>query len=410
MGLECAMAASGIVLRDSGDITHNPRDGVDQWIVSASHAQSKELLKEVAKHFAWLSVATGRTLLNSRPAAECITLANGRRISALAPNPATVRGKAGDLTLDEYAAAPFERDLWAALGPITNPTLKRSQGYKIRIVSTPLGDDNRFYRLAMTPSGDGYSRHFVDIHRAIADGFPADIEDLREDAGDADTFAQEYECAFLSSSARYISSELYESSLYDRHDLPTNEAGRHFGGMDVARKSTGDLSVLVDLVRLQKRLWCLSTEERRGSSWADQEAWVKAFLSRAKRLAIDSTGLGDQFAERLQIAFGASRVEAVGFTSKTKEMLATGLRLHLERNTLMLPRDNTALKRDLLSLRRVQTKAGNVIYEAPRTQGSHADRAWALALAAHSAGSTGEMGSDSIPRPQSQGSGLSDYM
>ena len=150
--------------------------------------------------------------------------------------------------------------------------------------------------------------------------------------------------------------------------------------MDLARKATGDHSVLLEAVRHGDTLWVLPADARRGEAWAQQEAWVDEAMRRCSRLALDATGLGSQFAEILAHRY-PGRVEGWEFTSKSKEQLATGLRSWLETGRLRLPKSDSDLRRDVLSLRRQITAAANVRFDAPRTAKGHADRAWALALA-----------------------------
>lgn len=388
VALEDAWAAAGFGYDERGRPYYRPERGVDQRIVSASHAQSKELLEEVGRHLENLSLVVGRELIASS-SQTVIRLRNGVKCIALAPNPRTVRGGKGDLTLDEFGAMPRSREIWAAAKAITDPTLGRPFGYKLRALGSPLGDDNMFYELACTDAGKAFSRHFVTVHDAVKDGFPADIDVLREEAGDADMFAQEYECAFLSASARYITADLYDSCLFDDEERPTAR-GVGYAGYDIARKERGDLASIVELRRVATTLWHELTEARRGATWDDQEEWVAEVLRRCSRMAADATGMGSQHAERLTTKHGISRFEPVEFTQKSKELLATGLRLAIERHRLRLRRDDVDLRRDVLSLRREITKAGNIRFDAERIKDgkgyTHGDRAWALALAVHAAG------------------------
>lgn len=86
-------------------------------------------------------------------------------------------------------------------------------------------------------------------------------------------------------------------------------------------------------------------------------------------------------AEDAQSYFGRYKVEGLNFTAPVKEELATNLRIALEDHRLVIPAD-PLLREDLHSLKRVTTLAGNVRFEAQRSEtDGHADRFWALALA-----------------------------
>ena len=363
---------------------YDPGKGVDQIIISASMRQAKLFLAECVRHLKALEVILGEKLIEV-DGYEVVRLANGRVLKALPANPDTIRGETGDVTLDECQSIPRAYLVWAAAKAVANRTLGNHHGYRVNVCGTPLGDDNLFFDLAHKEIGSAFSKHIIDIYRAIADGFPEDVASLRLEHPDSDIFAQEFECQFLSSATRYISAEQYDSCLYfDDGEIPNQGHRVGYAGMDVGRKSDGDPSVILTLQRILDTNWQESCESRKGAGWDDQEAWVGEVLGKAQRIAIDSTGMGNQFGERLVKRFGP-RVDPVEFTIKTKEMLATGLKLAIERKKIRLRADDTELRRDVLSLRKTITKHGNVTYEAARTKDGHADRAWALALAIYTA-------------------------
>lgn len=382
-----AYRAAGFVF-EGRQLVYRPELGVNQFLISASHEQGISLLGELAGHLDVLSAVAGQKLVTSESKTR-LELVNGVECMALAPNPRTIRGGGGDVTLDEFGVMPYPQKIWAAAAPMANATLRNAEGFRLTVVGTPLGDDNKFYKLACTEEGKLFSRHVVTIYDALRDGFPADIEECRDLAGDSDTFAQEYECAFLSAATRYISADLYDACLFDEEERPAG-LGIGYAGYDVARKATGDLAAIVELRRLATILWHDRTEVRRGASWDDQEAWVAEVLKRCARISADASGLGSQHSERLEKKHGISRFEPVEFTGKSKELLATGMRLAMERHRLKLRRSDTDLRRDVLSLRREITTHGNVRFDAERVKDgkgyNHADRAWGLALAVHAAG------------------------
>ena len=97
--------------------------------------------------------------------------------------------------------------------------------------------------------------------------------------------------------------------------------------------------------------------------------------------AAAARALGRQLAERAQERFGTSRVEAVNFTAPVKEDLAYGLRQLFEKRGLRIPAEK-AIRADLRAIKKTATSAGNLRFAADRGPGGHADRFWALALAA----------------------------
>jgi phage FluMu gp28-like protein len=376
--LEIAARASGIDL-----VSRTTAPPVPQVIVSASEGQAKKLLARAARHLTAFRAA-GADLLDGEPGKSEIRLRNGVTITAFSSNAATIRGEAGDVTIDEYGAMSDPDGVWAAVQPIANATLGNPHGYRIRVIGTPLGDDNRFYRICRGDLAKTWSVHEVSIHDAVRAGFPADVAALREEIGDDDLFAQEYELSFLSADARYISAAIYDGAVCD--DPPTDDRiEARYGGLDLARHA--HKSVLVQLARYQHfaPLHVHDVDARRDQSWDAQETWIDDAMSHLRALAVDSTGLGSQFAERL-VARHGSAVLPIEFTLASKERLATGLRLALERKLLRVTRHHAELRRAVLSIRRKITPHGNTVFQAPVQKGSHSDEAWALMLAVEAAG------------------------
>ena len=106
---------------------------------------------------------------------------------------------------------------------------------------------------------------------------------------------------------------------------------------------------------------------------------------RPHRICMDQSGLGERTVEEAKMRHGRHRVEGLLFSGQVKQELATGLRRRFEDKTIRIPVD-TALRTDLHSVQRQVTLAGNLRFDATRTEEGHADRFWALALAVHAAG------------------------
>lgn len=384
MAFEAACRAVGVeLLPDTPPRVVTP---VSQNIVSASHGQAKELMEKVMVHVKALGHGFVGDLINSETVTQA-KLSTGATIKAFSSNPRSIRGDGGDVSWDECAHTPNPEKVWAALGPLARPTLRCRDGYKIRIASTPLGDDNLFHDLCRDDRyKDKYSRHEVDWRAALADGFPFDEAEARAEYPDPDIFEQEFGCSFLSANLRYISAEVYDKAVYD-DDMP-KLPGSRVGGMDVARHR--DNSAIVTFTKIMDTLWHERTEAKRDVSWDDQEQWVydtvqPSGLQHLTRFCIDATGLGDQFAERLRTVFPGV-IEPVVFTREVKEALATGLKLGLSSGRVRLRRDDSKLRSDVMNLRRIVTVANNVRIDAPRDKSGHADRAWAAALGVHAGG------------------------
>lgn len=373
-----AAAAAGVDLA-----LGEPCQPTDQHIFSASQEGSKRLLEQCAVHLQALGAAAAVGQLMEDQGALRLRLTNGRSLYAHANNAATVRGAEGDVTWDEAGATPRARELYQAVKPLTDPTIKRPHGYRLNVVGTALDDGSLFRELCETEKGDSFSRHRTSIHEAIAEGFPGDAEQLRAEVADEDVFGAEYLLIFMSSAGRYISAELLDRNVVDV--IPAGVLGNTgFAGYDVARRN--HKSSCAELVRdADGRLWLFKLRAERALTWDEQERIAHEAMERCARMSVDATGIGSQFAERLQNHFG-SRINAVTFTAPLKEELVTGLKLSLERGMLRVPADPD-LRRAVLSIRRRITPSANVVYETPESgKFGHGDEAWALALAVHAAG------------------------
>lgn len=383
-----AARAHGLRLRSTGWEHCKP---ASQNLLSASWTQSKALLKRVMVHVDALATLPGAARVVKRSESLC-ELSNGCVLVALSTNPRTGRGYKGDVLLDEWASAPRQADLWTAIGPLADPTIDSPEGFEIDVISTPLGDADMFYKMYEGTLSGGWSKHKVPWQVARADGFPITDKWLADKRSqyDAEMFAQEYECDFMAANTRYISRELYESALYYDDDPAWDPARRSlkdivfYAGLDVARKRD-----LTSLCRVKKDsdgiVWHDETFSIRSVPWDEQETWVDGHARRCSVIAVDATGMGSQFAERLGNRF-PGRVDAVEFTIATKEEMATGLKLALQRKRLRPRADDTDTMREVLSMKREVTAAGNIRFDIERDDRSHGDRAWAMALAVRATG------------------------
>lgn len=304
----------------------------------------------------------------------------GSRIIALPANPDTARGFSGNVFLDEFAIHKESREIWGALFPII------SAGYKIRVTSTPKGKGNKFYEL-MTSDDDLWSRHVVDIHQAVADGLPRDIEQLRKGLNDPDLWAQEYELTWLDEASAWLSYDEInavedaaagDASLYSKQPC--------FVGVDIAARN--DLFVIWVLERVGDVYWTREIIERRRVPFSEQDQLLAEVFARYRvaRCCMDQTGMGEKPVQDAQRRHGELRVEGVLFTGPNKLTLATQGKEAFQDRTIRIPEGNYQLRADLHSLRKISGPTG-----APRFvvedegQASHADRAWACFLALNAA-------------------------
>lgn len=309
---------------------------------------------------------------------------NGSRVTALPANADTARGFSANVFLDEFAFHQDSRKIWQALFPVVSrPDLK------LRVVSTPNGKGNKFYDL-MTGSDDGWSRHVVDIRQAVADGLPRDMDELRAGCGDEDTWQQEYELQWLDEASAWLPWDLINAVEHDQAGNPENCGGNPcFVGVDIGRRR--DLFVIWVLEQVGDVLWTREIIERRGATFAEQDALLDDVMARYPviRCCMDQTGMGEKPVEDAQRRHGTSRVEGVLFTATTKLTLATRGKQCFEDRRVRIPLGNAALRSDLHKLQKVSGPTGTPRFVADSDASGHADRAWACFLAINATDSPG---------------------
>jgi phage FluMu gp28-like protein len=364
-------------------ITEGLRTKCNNLILSSSERQSKEVMQKVYMLLRYLSIRTDEDIKAERETREEVSLPNGSRIISLPANPDTVRGFSGNVFLDEFAFHHDARDIWRAMYPTV------TRGFKVRVASTPNGKQNMFYDLW---ANDGkFSKHRVNIHEASEEGLQTDIGELRAGMNDPDSWAQEFECRFVDEATAYITYEMItaceEATASTDFNIETLSPGAElYLGVDVGRKR--DLTVFWLLERVGDVLWSRLVREMQRAPFRVQRDFLYSLLEgtalnggRIRRCCIDSSGIGAQLAEEAAESF-SSRVEEVTFTSKVKEDLAVTLRRRFEDRLVRIPSDRD-IREDIHSVKKLTTAAGNTRFDAERTEDSHADRFWALALALH---------------------------
>lgn len=391
----------GLMSRQSGKSFSTTLEAVDDslerqttWIyLSRGERQALELANTAKKHLeayrtaaetveGWFKSDSGERITEYQ-----LRLPNGSRHIFLPANPDTARGYSGNVLLDEFAFHKDSRAIWGALYPI----ITRRPDYKLRVISTPNGLNNKFAELW---HGKGermggkqvWSRHKVTIYDAVEQGLPVDPEELKAGLDDDEMWQQEYLCEFLDEATAFLSYDLIgraETSLatmdYDLRDLL--RGSERFLGVDIGRRR--DLTVMWVLERIGDVYWTRLLERMQGARFAMQSERLHSIIPYTTRACIDATGLGMQLAEQAVEAYG-SKVEAVTFSGSVKNDLATTFRRAFEDRTIRIPEEDR-LRRSLHKVRKVTTSAGNIRYAAESEADGHADEFWAGALAMHAA-------------------------
>lgn len=379
---------------------------VDAWVSSRDDLQAR-LFKEDCNAFAKILHTACRDMgvqvidEEKKISAYVLAMASGVRIHSMSSNPDAQAGKRGDRILDEFALHPDPRKLWA----IAYPGI--TWGGQMEVISTHRGSQNFFNQLVQEAreggNPKGISLHRVTLQDALDQGFlrklkaklPPDdpIQDMDEAAyfdyirsgcADEESFLQEYMCVPADDASAFISYDLLDACTMlpgEEWETELDPQSCYYLGVDIGRKHDLTVFYLVEAVgeqRITRRMI-----ELQNCPFAEQKAVLDRYarLPHVRRICIDATGIGRQFAEEARERYG-HKVEEVVFTPAVKEDLATTLRRAMEDRALRLPR-HKALHSDLRSIRKETTSAGNVRYVGERNADGHADRFWALALALH---------------------------
>lgn len=392
------------------------------WVIlSRGERQAREAMEEgVLRHLDAYGVAMKSIARDDyefidedsklRRTALQIVLPNGNKCTALPANPDTARGFSANTFLDEFAFHRDSRKIWSALFPVI------SNGYKIRVTSTPNGKNNKFYDLATKNDPKfPWKRHIVDIHEAVKQGLPRDIEELRAALDDEDAWAQEFELSWLDEASAWLDYDLINSVEHDHAGIPENYLGGPcFTGEDIGIRS--DLFVLWVLELVGDVLWTREIVTRKRASFAEQDFLRDEMFAKYNvvRHCIDQTGMGEKPVQDAQRKHGALRVEGVLFTSPNKLTMATIGKQRFQDKQVRIPMGQDELRRDLHKLKKEPSPTGGTPrFVADSDEAGHADRTWALFLACNAAGrkiqpAAGHtIGADSSGMPSSRFSGKS---
>jgi phage FluMu gp28-like protein len=389
---------------------------LDAWVASRDEIQARLFLDDCRKFARVLDCAaraTGATVLpeNFRTATQSLSFANGTQLHSLSSNPDAQAGKRGARVLDEFALHADPQKLYA----IAYPGI--TWGGQLEILSTHRGAQNYFNRLVTEARHGGnpknFSLHRVTLQDALEQGLLAKLKPrlssddsrqamdnaayydfIRASCPDEETFAQEYLCVPADESTAFLPWDLIAACEFGDGEFAQlditrekNSAREFFLGVDIGR--VHDLTVFWLLERVGGVHFTrdVLTLENQPFSRQEELLWERLALPSLRRACLDATGLGRQLAERAVERFGVRRVEPVTFTAPVKEDLAYGLRHLFEKRALRIPAEKN-IRADLRAIKKTATSAGNLRFAADRGPGGHADRFWALALAAHAAQET----------------------
>lgn len=355
---------------------HESNNNFTQWVIlSRSERQAQEaMLNGVYKHlllYKNLLKNKGIDFKYNEKKLE-VEFSNGSRINALSSNPNTARGFSANVYLDEFAFHHDSSQIWKGVFPVI------SNGYKIRITSTPNGMHNMFYNLINDQSGL-WSKHIVDIYQATSLGLNRDIDEIRKAIKDPQAFEQEYELKWIDESSSWIPYELILSAEID--DCSNYQNNLCFIGVDIGR--INDLFVAVVIEKIWEILFVREIVERKSASFSEQDFIIDKLMKsyRVCKIYVDKTGIGLKPFEDYQRKYGSMKVQGIHFTSQEKYNLALTAKQKFIERLIKIPNNNYNLRADLHSVRKTINNNNTPKFIVAGETDGHADRAWALFMA-----------------------------
>jgi phage FluMu gp28-like protein len=334
-----------------------------------------------------------------------IDFANGQPIHSLSSNPDAFAGRGGFVKLDEFALRKDPGMVFAIAGPTID------WGGALAIISTHRGSGNYFNTLIREIKEKGnpkrFSHHRVTLQDALDQGFLHKLQtklpdgDPRLDmdeaeyfdyqrgrARDQETFLQEYMCVPADDAGAFLEYGLIDACCYKEGeaweyslDAAAKCPNPLFAGVDIGRHH--DLTSLIVIERVGGMNFVRKRIDLAKMQFSTQESVLYPWFEISRRVCIDRTGLGMQFAERAEQRFGKYKVEGINFSGPVKEDLAFPVRSAFEDRAIRIPFGDDPFIADLRKIRKETTAAGNIRFVADSDDDGHADRFWALALALH---------------------------
>lgn len=380
--------------------------GMDAWYIGYNKDMAREYIEDAAawaRHFQKAAEAIeemvfanegleGKDILAFR-----IKFASGAKVVSLSSRPSNLRGKQGKITIDEAA---FHQDL---AGLLKAAIAVLMWGGRVAVISSHHGEGNRFNHLVkeIRAGEKPYSLHRTTLDDALAGGLyrrialklgrdwtPEAEAQWRQElidyyGADAD---EELFCVPGDEAGAFLPYDLImpcEDEQAGRPDLAGS--GPFYVGMDIARRR--DLTVIRVLEQVGDVLWTRELVRLKGASFLVQDQELDRVFEqyRPKRICMDQTGMGEKPLEDAKRRYGAYVVEGVLFTATVKQELAFALRRKYEDRQVRTPID-VEDRRAHHAVKKTVTVAGNIRFDAERTEAGHADEFWAHALAVHAAG------------------------
>ena len=335
------------------------RPGSVHWWVAPVYGQARIAFRRAAKDFREL-IATAnhsemRIVLREEYGGSTWSFRSGE-------NPDSLFGEEVEsAVIDE--ASRMREEAWHAV----RSTLSTTRG-PARVIGNVKGRSNWFYKLARrAEAGEpGYHYEMLTAQDAVDGGVldPEELEQARRDLP-PEVYRELYFCE--------PSDDAHNPFGLDRLDAAwgvTSPGQPVVWGLDVARKKDWMVLVGLDAVGNVVRM-----DRWQGGDWQSSHDRVFGIVGTHTPLLIDSTGVGDAYAEELERR--RMNVTRFVFTASSKQELMQELRTAFAYERIH--HEEQVLRHELEAFEYKQRPSGGVSYSAP--SGMHDDAVCALALA-----------------------------
>ena len=381
--------------------------GLPVWFSSADESAAKEYIlycEQWAKIFktAGKILSVKEEILDEKNGVKALIIrfVNGSRIHGLSSNPTAFRSKGGKTNLDEFDWHKDQPRMYAAAKPCV------TWGYDLRILSTYQSSSSlyaQFVKDAKKAVADGkaptFSLHTVTIYDAVEQGLldrimghkttieerEAWLAEEKAACGDENIWLQEYCCIPTSENDAFLTWDLIRPCEDSGAGKPESAGtGAFYIGNDIGRRH--DLAVFWVIEKVGDVFWTREVVKMKDVSFAAQDDELARLVDAYKpsRICMDQTGMGEKPVEDAKRRYGNYRVEGVIFTGPVKQELAFEVRRRFEDRQVRIPVDQD-IRRAHHAVKKTVTAAGNIRFDADRTDKGHADEFWAHALALHGA-------------------------
>ena len=359
-----------------------------------------------------------------------IYFASGYKVQALSSNPSNLRGRQGNVTIDEAA---FHEKLAEVLKAALALTM---WGARVRIISTHNGVENLFNEL-INDSRAGkkdYSVHRITLDDALRDGlyericqvtgkeWSLEAEEefkakLLKNTATKEDAEEEYYCVPKRGGGSFLSRALIEARMFDApviryngspefnawpehlreaeindwckaHLLPLlvalNPNNEHVFGEDFARHV--DLTVIAPMALEQNLKRTVPfLVELRNVPYKQQEQILLYIADRLPRLrggALDNRGNGGYLAEQAAYQYGAGRIEKVDLSQRWYRENMPPFKAAFQDDDIAIPQDADVMT-DLQAIKVIKgiAKVPDINTSKNKANKRHGDAAIALVLA-----------------------------